>query len=607
MSAKSVKKHIREQRSARRRAERAARRQRPESADAPADASPVTAAETPARAAAETHHDSQRPRRRWPVAPLVTGLSGAAVIGVAVASAGMNVTAGDREVAETVPAHYAASPAVASHAVCPVLPETAEDDSAETSTPAHRASALVFAAAGDESPEASWVTVTEDGAGESADVDDTVTSDDVESSPAVHNLLVHRHLMAGAEDLGSDPLMLSVPAAPEATPHDAPAALAGFTAVVDSESVSGLVSHRCASAQRSAWFLGPETGSGAVSEVQLTNPHQREATVQITTYDASGSTGQLGATSVVVPAQSHRTVHMSSLTEGQAQLAVHVQSSAAPVAAQVVSGRNDSGSAGGIDTLPAQHRPLTEHHMMGVAAGADERPQLWLYAPEGDSTAVELQVFGDDGQEAIETPGVFTIEPRSVTVVDLDGLAPGVYDVAVRTESPTLAAIRSAGQGPPEQDDAESAQFSSDLTWSAAAPRLTQGAGALIPAAGDTELRVRAVPEAADDQDTAEQAESTDQAAVGTLTYQLVDEQGRRTEDQSVDAHYPQSAVVSHEALAEQAEEAGLEGIFAVVVTETTGDLRAALFTADDSGGFSAEPLADISPAAQYVPLRFGR
>lgn len=65
--------------------------------------------------------------------------------------------------------------------------------------------------------------------------------------------------------------------------------------------------------------------------------------------------------------------------------------------------------------------------------------------------------------------------------------------------------------------------------------------------------------------------------------------------------------MTSHDALAEQADEADLEDIFALVVTDTVGETRAGLLTRDEAGLFTIGSWEPISPAAQYVPLRFDR
>src|SRR5699024_7760614 len=173
-----------------------------------------------------------------------------------------------------------------------------------------------------------------------------------------------------------------------------------------------------------------------------------------------------------------------------------------------------AGSSGqGTYMLPALAEPGTEHHLLAAPAGTDEPPQLWIHTPGEQAGTVELQVFDSEGQVAIDTPGVFTVEAGEVTVVDIEGLEPGTYDVVVRTEAPSLAAVRSTEDGQ-QNDDAP------DLSWSAAADEVQPGFGALLPPAGETDMHL---------------------FGQGELTYRILDASGASSEDITIDVEADRS------------------------------------------------------------------
>lgn len=638
MSAK-VSKHLRKQRRARKKALKQQQRQAPfTEQQASLETQPTPTQQGPSQQGPtqqdQTQQDATQPVPAQPAVPagpptsaqpvarpatsragraarLTALLAGCGIIITAAASAGFQIAADD-DPAEPlrVPANYVAAPLVTEHLVCPPTPgapdslseagvvEYAErDESVEASR-----SAMLFASARGLVPTTTWVPITHDGPAEPESFHQGSTD-----LGSYAGLLAERQSVTGELEDTDAPAALEIEPLNGLTIDDAPAAATGFTYHAPEGAQSGLAAADCSMPERSQWFLGPETGSESASLLTLTNPHQREATVEVTTYSAEGETGSLGSTTLLVPAQSTRTVNMAALTDDAAQLAVHVQASGAPVAGHLQSSHASGGSGRGTDWLPGMPGPSQEHHMLGVPAGAAERPQLWIYTPGEDGGAVELQVFDADGQVALETPGVFSVEAGQVAVVDLEGLDAGTYEVVVSTEEPSLAAVRSAGDGEPVTAQTESAPQvdpitgeqlepetseeetdpTPDISWAASAETAEPGFGVMVPQVGESELRF---------------------FGQGNVTYRLFDSSGEATEDFTAALDAPDaSLVVPYEDLVDQAQEAGLDDIYAVVVTEAEGETRASMLTRDEAGLFTIDALEPISPAAQYVPLRFER
>lgn len=606
MSAR-LSRRIRQQRRAQR---KAAKQRSHQSApgDEQAAVSPAAGAELPTSAYPVARRATSRNGRTARLAALVAGCAVALTVG---GSAVFDL-AGEADQPEPlrVPLNYVAAPAVTERLVCPPTPGSPDslseagvvdyderDSSAESSR-----SAVLFASASGVTPGATWTPLTAEGPD-----DDVTFQEESRQERNSAQSLVRREISAGELSETTAPAVLAYDPVEGEAPETAAAAAVGFSYQAAEGPQSGLVARECGKPIRSQWFLGPETGAGSTSLLTLTNPHHRDAAVEVTTHSAEGATGSLGATTVLVPGGSVRTVDIASLTADAAQLAVHVQASGATVAAHLQSSRASGNVGEGTDLLLGLVAPQEEHHMLAVPAGADERPQLWVYDPGDTGGAVELQVFGPDGQETLDTPGVFSVEPAQVTVVDLEGLDAGTYEVVVRSEEPTLAAVRSAGDGeavtveteaPAEPDPETGEQLGSevseeevppqaDISWSQDAEPLSSGSGTVLPQSGESELRL---------------------LGHGVVRYRLFDSAGEASDELAVELADPSATFsVAHDELLEQAEDSGLEDLFALVVADTEGEARAGILTRDEQGHFSIGALPSINHAAEYVPLRFER
>lgn len=584
MSAK-VSKHLRRQRRARKKAIRQQDRYGAPVQSQPRHSSPESAEQPTMRAQAVRTSAA----RTSTAARIAAVLAGCCLIGAAGGSAAFHLS--DTQAADPlrVPANYVVAPPVADRLVCPPTPGTPDslsesgimeyanrDESVQTSR-----DALLFASAWGATPSAQWGTITQDGRGEQGRFQEETTPQSGSNS----QLLADREpTLAESQDTDL-PTVLEVQPLEGVAVDDAPAAAAGFTYLAEDGPQSGLIAASCTPPQPSRWFLGPETASDSASLLTLTNPNSREATVTVSTYSPEGSTGDLGSTTLLVPADSVRTINMASLTEDASAMAVHVRSSGAPVASHLQTSRASGSGGQGTDMLPALAEPGTEHQLLAAPAGADEPPQLWIHTPGEQAGTVELQVFDSEGQVPIDTPGVFTVEEGAVTVVDIEGLEAGTYDVVVRTEAPSLAAVRSTDDGQPD-DDAQQNDEAQDLSWSAAADAVQPGFGALIPPAGQTDMHL---------------------FGQGELTYRLLDTSGVSSEDLTIEVEADRSTVISHGQLQDQAEAAGLDDVHSIVVTESAGEIRGGTISRDDEGRYSIGDLQTISPTAQYVPLRLQR
>lgn len=585
------------------------------SADHQHTASHQTPEPTPAleRLAAE---DSQRaPGSGTRAAAVVVGLG---LIAALAGSAGFDLTRSSERAPAGLAAHSISAPAVTERIFCPAMPGQpdsitdqgmltyAERDPSATS----RIDTVMLPTGAETDPVAQWAELSQESRGSAEDAEPGFTQ--------------QNHTQGSVLEIQP----------PENTPEDPRARrvtlATGFTYYAESGPLAGLAAAPCTNPQRNQWFLGPEVGSGAMSLLSLANPHDRPATVEITTYDREGDRGSTGATTVLVPEQSVRSVNLAGLTTDSAT-AVQVHASGAPVAAALQSARTSGQEGLGVELLPAQTSALS-HVMPGVLTGADDdAAQLHLYIPGDQQATVELQVFDENSQVPTEAPGVFSAEAGRVAVLDLGGLESGSYDVVVRTDVPSLAAVRSPGDGEPiltetgggfdpitgealpEQSEEDPAP---DFSWSASAAALSPGFGALLPRAASPE-EDEAAPEGetAEDGDAVElesqlrlfaPAEEDTPAVVG-VNLRLVNTYGTSTEPFSVELTPGAGLTLDAEELAERAEEAEIGEVAAVVVDHAEAPAYGTLITRSEDGRFTATALRPLTRGAQHVPLHIGQ
>lgn len=609
MSSKKVRKYIRAQR----RAQKQRHKQQQSAVGHPVSSSPpahraensVLTAQTAPTAAVPAHTQSRTGGR------LIAVLVGLGLIAAAGGSAAFQFSTEKPEQTVLQSTHLVPAPPVTERLVCPpvpgqpdslsddgVLEYQSRDDSARFSR-----DAAVFAASDGQLPAADWRLLDHADAGEPAEFIGTDETADASGAG-----LAERPLVTGEFGSGQDAALLQIRPLDELGPTQDAAAAAGFAYQADSGPVTGLTVGRCGAPETGQWFLGPESGTGANSLLTLANPHSRDATVEVATFDEEGTTGSLGSTTLLVPGSTVRTLNLAGLAEGEAQLAVQVTARGAPVVADLQSARAVSGSGQGVEQLNALPGPQQDHYALGVPAGDNDDPQLWFYAPGADHVTVELQVFGPDGQVETSTPGVFSLEPGRVSVAGLHGLDPGVYDVVLSTDHPTLAAVRSTGDGEPvtvevelepevdpftglelePETEEQETDPAPDFSWAVSAPALAEGSVDLLPTGYDTELRFLAPP-----------GEGTAQIA-----YRLVDSAGQTTDDLVEEIDPGTTAQVSPEDLREAAEEGGLDDVYAVLIADVAGEAYGATVTRDEEGRFTTGQMEPVSPGSQYIPLR---
>lgn len=415
-------------------------------------------------------------------------------------------------------------------------------------------------------------------------------ADEADAAEADSPLSAREAVYTSTGDLARPPLLETSAAADGSV--QAAAALYEYQA--GAGPVAGLAVGACTAPERSQWFFGPEIAAGSSSLLTLGNPFDRSATVEVTSVDSEGDRGTTGTRSVVVPGQTTRSVNIAGLASAGSDLGVQVRSAGAPVTAQLQSSRASGLTGTGVEFLPGMTTPGTEHLMPGVPipegvpdSGEEDDeestapPELWIHVPGEEGATVELQVYGEDGQQVIETPGVFTVDGGEIDAVNLRGIEPGDSDIRVRTDVPAYVAVRSE------------TEQGTDFSWAPSAAALGEGSGTLLPETGETELHLFA------------------SGASGSIGYQVLDAEGEFGPEQSLELPADGAGVISAEDLTAAAPEGSQDGpvviVFADPQLDGEGTVHATMSTSTDDGQFSLTPVSPLRGAEEYVPVRLLR
>jgi hypothetical protein len=217
----------------------------------------------------------------------------------------------------------------------------------------------------------------------------------------------------------------------------------------------GLVASACAAPAASLWLVGGSTEVGRTTLVNLQNPTDVAAVVDLTLIGEDGPVSPPGASGIPVPAGEQVVVPLSGLAPGTAAPVVRVESRGGRVAATLQQSIVRGIDPGGVDTFGATAAPARQQYIPGVrvsnAAGitelvstedhADLSTVVRLFVPGSEHTEVRIGVVPDD-PDAEGASVAFEIEPDQVVDVPLEALEDGSYTVTLDADLPVLAAVR---------------------------------------------------------------------------------------------------------------------------------------------------------------------
>lgn len=302
---------------------------------------------------------------------------------------------------------------------------------------------------------------------------------------------------------GSSPAVIAVPA--EA------AFAAAQTQSLASDTLRGRTAAACTEPSNEQWLVGGTTVVGASTTLNLGNPADVPATVQLTIYDERGEIDSSLTTGVLVPARSERVVSLNGYAPGRERLAVRVDSTGAAVTASLGIGQVSGLQPFGVDTVTRQLAGETTLVVPGVANLSDHE-----HGPgdtgESDAYPVLVRALSTTGANGSASVSALFADGTSEALgtLELVGAAVGELSVAhwpaeaaavvIDADVPIVGGVLGSATAGPDHDNA----------WFAPAPALRPGldafaaivtGGQLVlanPGGEDAEVTISSAAAAAD-------------------------------------------------------------------------------------------------------------
>lgn len=217
----------------------------------------------------------------------------------------------------------------------------------------------------------------------------------------------------------------------------------------------GLSAAACRVPSGDQWLVGGSTEVGRTTLINLVNPTEVAATVELTLLGEDGEIESPGASGIAVPAGGQVVLPLSGFAPSVQSPVVRVQSRGGRVVATLQQSIVRGIEAGGVDTIGATAGPAKLHVIPGIRVAnlaalhtrsveegfSDLQTALRVYLP-GDYTAeIRVGLVPDDPDEAGAS---FAIEAAPGRVVDLplEMPADGAYTVTIEADLPVVAAVR---------------------------------------------------------------------------------------------------------------------------------------------------------------------
>lgn len=266
----------------------------------------------------------------------------------------------------------------------------------------------------------------------------------------------------------------------------------------------GLAAANCTAPANDFWLLGAATTVGATAVLDLHNPTRTPSTVDLELVGTEGRIQAAGARGLLLAPGESRSIVLGGLAAGQDSLAVHVSTSGGPVSGTIQQSILRGLTPGGVELLTPTAGASAQQVITGVVVQSGKlsrsvrsqdgygsaAPALEVVVPGGQDAALQVRVFGKDGE--VELPGGrgVTAAAGTVTAVPLDSLPAGTYSVQVSSDVSVVAAARvsrATSKGAPV-----------DFAWAPAAARLGSEHVAVVPGGVGSRLVFGAPAEAAE-------------------------------------------------------------------------------------------------------------
>ncbi|MFC5729585.1 MULTISPECIES: DUF5719 family protein [Nocardioides] len=235
----------------------------------------------------------------------------------------------------------------------------------------------------------------------------------------------------------------------------------------------------CRAPSYDEWLVGLGASARYSSTLELVNPDDGDAVVDVTLYGAGGPIEEPALRGIQVPAHGVKRIDLAEEAPRRGATAAHLTSTRGRVTATVRNTRDPLGRGRVTsDFLPAQSEPSTEALILGLPA-SPSGPMLDLANPGVDEARATVRLITE---ESVFTPADsedIQVPPQSMTSVNLRSMlqgeaATGVVGIVVESTIPLASSVRLLSKG--------------DLALLAPVPELREPTSAVLPAGAKTLL-----------------------------------------------------------------------------------------------------------------------
>ena len=229
-----------------------------------------------------------------------------------------------------------------------------------------------------------------------------------------------------------------------------------FTYTATDGDLAGLAVAHCQVPSNDFWLAGAVTTVGATAVLNLHNPSQSPATVDLDLYGSKGVIDAPGGRGIVIAPGESESIVVAGLAANEENVAVRVRSNGGRVTGYIQQSVLRGLTPGGVDLIQASAPSAGSQVIPGIQIQAPDvtdtivaqegyagaAPSLQVAVPGGTDAVLDVRVFGPNGEVELPGGGVVTAAAGSVTAVPLESLPEGNYSAVISSDVLISASAR---------------------------------------------------------------------------------------------------------------------------------------------------------------------
>ncbi|MDF9278415.1 DUF5719 family protein [Arthrobacter sp. EH-1B-1] len=240
---------------------------------------------------------------------------------------------------------------------------------------------------------------------------------------------------------------------------------AGFTYTATDGDLSGLAVAHCQVPSNDFWLVGAVTTVGATAVLNLHNPSQSPATVNLDLYGSEGVVDAPGGRGILIAPGESESIVVAGLAANEENVAIRVRSDGGRVSGFIQQSMLRGLTPGGVELIQASAPSASSQVVPGIQIQAPDvmdpiiaqegyagaGPSLQVAVPGGTDAVLDVRVFGPNGEVELPGGGVVTAAAGSVTSIPLESLQEGNYSAVISSDVLISASARVVRGTEPEE------------------------------------------------------------------------------------------------------------------------------------------------------------